>query len=275
MRVLVTGATGSVGKHVVDNLVKAGVTVRAVTRNPDNATFPDGVEVVAGDLEQPDSLTDALTDVQRVYVFPGGDTKRFAELARQAGVERIVTLSSASAAYPDDWGGRHHRDVEIAVEESGVPWTHVRPGMFIGNLFEWVEGIRAEGVARAPYGALRLAPVHEGDIGAVAAKVLVEDGHEGRIYQLTGPETLSRAEMAGAVAAGIGRPVRFEELTPDQWRERVSAFIPAPAVDWLLQLAADNLDNPEPVLSTVPDLLGRPARGVTEWATENADAFRA
>ncbi|WP_026316313.1 NAD(P)H-binding protein [Actinokineospora enzanensis] len=272
MRVLVTGATGTVGRHVVEGLVSAGVDVRALTRRPEQAGLPDGVDVVAGDLTQPDAAL--FAGIDRMYMFPAGDTRVVLDLARQAGVRRVVVLSSLSAADPSDWGGKRHRDVEVAAEESGLEWTHLRPGMFTANLSEWGESIRTEGVARAPYAALTLAPVHQRDIAEVAVQALLTDELVGRTLRLTGPEPLSRPEQAAAIGRGIGREVRFEELTPEQWRASLPDQFPAAVSDWLLNLWAGAVDTPEVPEPTVPDVLGKPARTVEEWAREHADLFR-
>lgn len=273
MRIFVTGATGTVGRQVVEHLLIAGADVRALTRRPENAGLPAAVEVVGGDLENPESLVPAFDGVDRMYLLATGDTPQIVDLAKQAGVRRIVVLSSASAGFESDPGGEFHRAVERAVADSGPEWTHVRPGMFAGNLLDWADAIRTEGVVKAPYDAARQSPVHEFDIAAVATTALVSDGHHGKIYTLSGPEALTKTELVAAISKAIGRDIRFEELTPEQWREHVKEM-PLFAIDWLLGLWAQTVDNPEPVLPTVQEVLGRPARTVAEWAADHAEDFR-
>jgi len=274
VRILVTGATGTVGRHVVERLLTAGADVRALTRRPESAGLPAAVEVVGGDLEQPESLAPAFEGVDRMYLLATGDTQQVVGLAKQVGVRRVVVLSSASAGFDNDSGGEHHRAAERVVEDSGLEWTHVRPGMFAGNLVDWADAIRAEGVVKAPYGAARQSPVHELDIAAVAATALLSDGHNGKIYTLSGPESLTKGEQVAAISKAIGRDIRFEELTPEQWREHIKEDIPPFVVDWLLGLWAHTVDNPEPVLPTVQEVLGRPARTVAGWAADHAEDFR-
>lgn len=274
MRIFVTGATGTVGRHVVEQLLTAGAAVRALTRRPESAGLPAAVEVVGGDLEKPESLASAFDGVNRMYLLATGDTQQVVDLAKQAGVRRVVVLSSANAGFENDPGGEFHRATERVVEGSGLEWTHVRPGMFAGNLLDWADAIRAEGVVKAPYGAARQSPVHEFDIAAVAATALVSDGHHGKIYTLSGPEALTKPEQVAAISKAIGRDIRFEELTPEQWREHVKEEIPPFAIDWLLGLWAETVDNPEPVLPTVQQVLDRPARTVAEWAADHAEDFR-
>lgn len=150
MAILVTGATGNVGRNVVRRLVEAGTEVRALTRSPRPAGLPEVVRVIAGDLMQPESLADALKEVDRMYLFPVAETAReVVALARQAGVRRIVVLSSGAvtAGFDSDF----HLPVERAVEESGLEWTHVRPGEFAMNkLALWGPSIRAEGWCAIP-----------------------------------------------------------------------------------------------------------------------------
>ena len=97
---------------------------------------------------------------------PTGDTRQIVDLTKQAGARAIVVLSSASAGFDNDPGGEFHRVAERAVEDSGMEWTHVRPGMFAGNLLGWADAIRTEGVVKAPYNAARQSPVHELDVSA-------------------------------------------------------------------------------------------------------------
>lgn len=155
-------------------------------------------------------------------------------------------LSSASAGFENDPGDEFHRAAERAVEDSGPEWTQVRPGMCAGNLLDWSDAIRAEGVAKAPYDAARQSPVHELDIAAVAATALLSDGHNGKIYTLSGPEALTKTEQVAAIGKAIGRDIRFEELTSEQWREHVKEEMPPFVIDWLLGLWAQTVDNPDP-----------------------------
>ncbi len=212
-----------------------------------------------GDLDTP--AAEVFQGVDRMYLLAVGDTKRTVDLAEQAGVRRIVTLSSAAE---DDF----HRGAENIVENSGLEWTHVRPGMFMANLLDWSDGIRA-GVVREPYAQARQAPVHEVDIAAVVTTALLEDGHIGRIYPLTGPQLLDKVEQAGTIGAALGKTVRFEEASPRQWRENVA--MPGYVADFLLGIWANANES---VLTTVEDVLGRPAKTLAGWASDHREDFR-
>ncbi|MEU4035507.1 NAD(P)H-binding protein [Streptomyces collinus] len=277
MTVLVTGATGSVGRLVTAHLLAAGVRVRALTRDPAAAALPEGAETRQGDLLRPDTLRPALEGVERLYLFPVPETARaVVEAAEEAGVRRIVVLSSSSVldASGDHHSGEHHRAVERAVEESGVEWTFVRPDEFASNvLWKWAESIRTEDVARAPYGAALRVPVHEADVADVAAAALLEDGHAGRAYALTGPEAITQADQVRAIARAVGRPVAFVEITPEQAREAMAAAMPAPVVEMVLRYLADALAHPPVPVDTVERVTGRPARTFARWAADHAADF--
>jgi uncharacterized protein YbjT (DUF2867 family) len=286
--ILVTGATGNVGRIVVGQLMEAGVRVRALTRDPGRARFPAGVEVVRGDLAEPDSLAAALEGVERMYLFPVAETAReVVARARSAGVRRIVVLSSGAVTSGDD--NSFHLPVEQAVEASGLEWTHVRPGEFMLNkLWLWGPSIRAERVVRDPFPETAWFPVHERDIADVATAALLEDGHNGAAYTLNGPELISHREQVRAIAAAIGEEIRFEQVTPEEARElylKQGGFA-AESADFLLGFEDYGGDEwtPEeraawdprslPPQPTIKDALGKPARTFAEWATDHAADFR-
>lgn len=277
MTILVTGATGAVGRPVVDQLVEAGESVRAVTRTPATAGLPEQVEVFEGDMEQPESLRAAFAGVDRLYLFPVPDTAReVVALAKEAGVRRIVVLSSSSVldTSGDNHSGEYHRAVERAVEESGIEWTFIRPDEFATNvLWKWAHSIRTEGVVRAPYGNATRVLIHEADVAAVAAAALLEDGHAGQAYVLTGPEAVTQAEQVRQIAQAIGRPVAFEEITPDQAREFMGQVMPAPVVEMVLGYLADAVANPPVPVDAVEKVTGRPALTFARWAADHAADF--
>lgn len=276
MNVLVTGASGHVGRNVVDQLRAAGVKVRAMTRTPESVRFPSDVEVAAGDLTAPTELDRALDGMERMYLFPVPDTAReVAERARRAGVSRIVVLSSSSVRDEANHSGAYHRAVEQAVEDSGLEWTFVRPDEFATNiLWKWGHSIRTEGVVRAPYPAALRALIHEVDVAAVATAALLEDAHVGRSYELTGPVALAQAEQVELIAQATGRDLRFEEVSHEVARAELVRFMPAPVVDMVLRYLAESAREPQPVLPTVETVTGRPATPFLTWAREHAAEFR-
>jgi uncharacterized protein YbjT (DUF2867 family) len=288
MRVLVTGATGHVGRIVVEQLVTAGVPVRAMTRWPQRARFQDVVETVAGDLTDPAALASVLTGVDRMYLFPIARTAReVVTLARRAGVGRIVVLSSAAVTSGADTS--FHLPVERAVEDFGPEWTHVRPGEFMLNkLLLWGPSIRTEGVVYEPFPEAAWWPVHERDVADVAVAALLQDGHQGKAYDLSGPELITRREQVDAIATAIGREVRLEVVTPEQAREhyrRQGGFAAANA-DFLLGFTDYQGNQREPTSLAYPtiqttkrrptahDVTGYPARTFAQWAHDHAEDLR-
>ncbi|TMR90291.1 SDR family oxidoreductase [Nonomuraea basaltis] len=278
MTILVTGATGVVGRRVVAELLKAGRHVRALTRRPATAALPGEVEVYEGDLEHPESLRAALAGAERMYLFPvPGTASEVMALAAEAGVRRIVDLSGAGADDETFEDGYHV--VERAVEASGLDWTHVRPGEFAGNWLDWAPSIRTDRVVRRPYGGAVTQPTHEADVAAVAAAVLLEDGHAGQTYTFAGPEALTTVEQVETIGRAIGERVRFEEQDPVTGREQwIRDGYPAEVVDWLFGMWAESARDPAPVneewAAVVPRVTGRPGRTFAEWAAEHAAAFR-
>lgn len=276
--ILVTGATGSVGHNVVTQLVAEGADVRAMTRSPERAAFGDGVEVVRADLTAPDGWSAALDGVSALYLFPvPGAVADFLATAERGGTRRVVLLSSLSAQQTNgsDAIGERHAAVERAVEQSGLPWTFLRPGAFAGNTLQWVPQVRSEGVVRAAYGDASFAPIHERDIAAVAVRALLDPGHAGAVYPLTGPESMTQRDQVRLIGEAIGRNLVFEEQSREAARRAmIAGGVPGPIADTLLDLFANQVGRPAEVVDTVPQVTGTPARTFAQWATDHANAFR-
>ncbi|MEU0530584.1 NAD(P)H-binding protein [Amycolatopsis tolypomycina] len=275
MTILVTGATGSVGRLVVDELLAAGVSVRALTVDPDRAQLPPEAEVVVGSLARPSTLPVALKGVSAVYLAPMARTvRRFCELASDAGVERVVALSGSSVGDEHEGSSGHeYAAVEAAVREGGFAWTFLRPGMFMNNTLDWAPMVRAGEVALA-YGDATSTPIDLGDIAAVAARVLTTDGHVGATYVLSGPAAISQREQAETLASVLGKDIRFRELTPDEQRAQWIAYgVPEDAVGWLLEGFEETLRHPQAPTGVVEELLGRPGTTYAEWAEANRAVF--
>jgi len=265
--ILVTGATGNIGRLVVDELLAAGATqVRALTNYPEKAALPPEVEVVRGYLGRVETLPAAFEGVEKMYLAPLEETVReVTVLAAKAGVQHIVDVS----------GGKdtHWASVAIAVEESGVPWTHLGPGEFMDNMLMWAEQIRTTGEVRDGYPDAANAPIDLGDIAAVAATALLEEGHVGKEYELTGPESLTRAEMVRQIGVALGREVPYVALDHD---ETVAALEPSMGefARWYVDGMRELTEHPQQANMAIEELTGRPATTFAQWARKNVDQFR-
>ncbi|MFI7701811.1 NAD(P)H-binding protein [Nonomuraea sp. NPDC049480] len=269
-KLLVTGATGNVGRHVVSQLAEAGLEVRALVRDPGRAGLP--VEMAQGDLTMPETLHPALEDVESVFLlWPAFTADGAAEVVEAIAkhARRVVYLSANAADEP----GTHYHEIERLIRNSGLGWTFLRPGGFAANTLGWAGQIR-QGVVRWPYGAASRPLIHEKDIAAVAVHVLTSGGHGGAAYVLTGPEQLTQAEQVRVIGEVIGREVRWEDQSPDEARDRMMAAWGDPAfVAAALRTWEGFVAVPEPVTDTVERLLGRPALTFRQWAADHAADF--
>ncbi|TMR97923.1 NAD(P)H-binding protein [Nonomuraea basaltis] len=274
MTILVTGATGTVGRQIVAQLVERGAPVRALTRNPAAARLPGSVEVAYGDLTEPRSLTPALEGVTALHLITVGGNSYADYAPLQTGPEIVALAAKAGVRRVSVLGGWDETSVEEALRASDLGWTQLLCVEFMANAFEWAESIRDEGVVRV-FGDHPGVVVHEADIAAVAVAALVEEGHAGRSYELTGPQALTPAERVRLIGEAVGRQIRFEELSADEYRASMRA---AGESDELIEFAVQLGANPPAASSivqpTVEQVIGRPARTFAQWAVEHADAFR-
>ncbi|MCW2880541.1 MAG: NmrA family protein [Sphaerisporangium sp.] len=281
--ILVTGATGNVGRHVVSALLDKGADVRALTRDPASAGLPEGAEVVRGDLADPAGLDAALEGVESVFlVWPtlSADHAAPATIDAIAGRARhIVYLSARGVSHdleqePESILGSHAR-IERLIRGSGPEWTFLRAGGFAANTLMWAQQIRDTGVVRWFHGNAARSLIHERDIAAVGVSALAGKDHHGAAYVLTGPETLTQAEQVTTIGEAIGRPLRWEELPPDIARRQMLAQgWPPSLVEGMLGAHAATVTVPERVTSTVEEITGTPATTFRQWATDHAHDFR-
>lgn len=284
-RILIIGGTGNVGGQVLGQLLAEGATVRALVRNPEDARVSQHAELAGGDLTRPETLDPSLDGVNTVFLVwtaPAAAVVPALERITRR-VERIVFLSSPyKTPHPFFQGGQPnlvaalHAQIEALIEASGSQWTFLRPGIFAENARHWWgPSIRAGDLVRWPYLAAPTAPVHERDLAAVAVRTLCDDGHAAAEYVLTGPESLTQAEQIAAIGHAIGRPLRAEEISPEEARHALQAMnMPIPVVNMLLNAWAAALGQPAFVTTTIEAITGTPARTFSAWAADHAADFQ-
>jgi len=270
--IVVTGATGNVGRPLVRALAAAGEDVTAVSRSIADA--PTGVRRHQADLAEPETLKPALEGADAVFLLTSGDfitrgnLNDVVQIVRAAGVERVVLLSSQGVG-----SERHPANLEEAVMQSGLEWTMLRPGNFSSNALQWAESVRSQRVVSAPFGDVALPAIDPDDIAEVAAAVLREPGHAGGIYTLTGPTPITPKEQAAAIADAVGEPVRFVELSHAEARGRMLEYMPERVADATLDILGAPSIAEQEVSPDVEKVLGRPARTFADWVARNVEAF--
>ncbi|MFL9653245.1 NAD(P)H-binding protein [Streptomyces sp. PB17] len=278
--IVVTGATGNIGRPLTRALAEAGEQVTAVSRHP--AAVPDGVRHRVADLAEPAGLRPALAGAKSLFLLLSGDLHALgahpADIVGEAvdsGVRRIVLLSTLGVVTRPFGATRiAMRALEDTVRESGLEWAVLRPGGFASNALWWAESVRERRLVAAPFGDVGVPVIDPADIAAVAAACLLEDRYTGGAYELTGPAAITPRGQTEALATALGSPVAFQELTREEARAAMARSMPAELADDTL----DILGNPSPAEQRVsPDVervLGRAPRPFADWAARNATAFR-
>lgn len=274
--IVVTGATGNIGRPLVATLAAAGEQVTAVSRRIDGADVPAGVRRQQADLADPRSMERALDGAEALFLLTagdfaasGGDLGDVLKVARAAGTRRVVLLSSQGVGT-----GRHPADQEDAVVGSGLDWTLLRPGGFHSNTLHWAGMVRADRTVTAPFGDVALPTIDPVDIAEVAAAALRPGDHAGRIYTLTGPAPVSPREQTAAIAEALGEPVRFAEQTRAEAKTQLTTFMPEPVAEHTLDILGAPTPAEQEVSPDVQRILGRTPHSYAEWVTRNTAAFR-
>jgi (4-alkanoyl-5-oxo-2,5-dihydrofuran-3-yl)methyl phosphate reductase len=280
--VLVTGATGTVGREVVAQLLAAGEKVRALTRNPSRAQLDEQVEVVAGDFNQPETLAKAVEGVEGIFSLAFGpqlaiQEASLAQAGKKAGARHMVKLSALrpggeARSTIATW----HQASERAIQNLGIAWTFVQPGAFMSNALNWRDSIERQGKVFSNYGDGKVAYIHPRDIAAVAVRALTEPGHEGKAYPVTGPEALSVGDVVQLLSEAVGKPIEYVPISDDAAREGMQkAGLPIFLIDALLPFASFvRSGKGAEILPTVEQVIGRKPLTFADWAGEHAADFR-
>jgi uncharacterized protein YbjT (DUF2867 family) len=280
--ILVTGATGTVGREVVALLLAAGKPVRGMTRDAARAKFDPRVEAVQADFASPETLAKAVEGVERVFSLTlgpqtGTHERALAAAAKAAGVRHMVKLGAMGGdGETSNAIRRWHEEGEQAIKDSGVGWTFVRPGRFMSNALHWRESIRKEGKVFSNYGDGKLPSVHPRDIAAVAVRALTSEDYFGKILEVTGPEALNMAEEVAILSNTLGKPIEYVSITDETARREMErANMPSYIIDGLLPFAAFvRSGKAARIFPTVREVTGRPALSFADWAREHAAAFQ-
>lgn len=273
--ILVTGATGTIGGHVARLLTDRGVPVRAMSRHP--AGVRNGVRA---DFTDPESLDAAVAGVDAVFLVtvPPVPTAQhdvaLVAAARAAGVRKIVKLSGAGAGEQFEGAtvGAWHAAAEEAVAESGLAWTVLRPPSFASNLLRYRSFIEAGDPVPNVFGSARQPVVDPRDVAAVAVEALLDDVHDGRRYDVTGPDLLSFADQVAILGRVLDRPLRDAEV--DLSAQLGAAGMPAGAIAQI-KLGADwaSAGGAEYMTEHVSRILGRPPRTFEQWSIDHRALF--
>ncbi len=276
MTIVVTGATGNVGRPLVAELANAGCRVRAVSRAPKTAALPAGVEVV-------DSAVDALAGASTVFLNSralGEELADVVALARRSGVTKLVALSALNAdddfsRQPSRFRGDRNKEAEQLAVDSGLAWVSLRPTVFASNFAGmWSAQIRAGNVVNGPYAGASSAPITDSDIAAVAARALLTDDLVGQKIPLTGPQALTNSELVDVIGTVLGRRLRYREVPADAVRQRfIGIGLGAGFADAYSAMLAETLDKPALVTHEVDKIVGRPAMTFAHWVAQRSDLF--
>ena len=282
--ILVTGATGITGSEVVRQLAATGVPVRAFVRDAGKAARLPGVEIAVGDLDRPETLVRALDGVDRLFLLTPVDPRQVeqqghaVDAAQRAGVHHVVKLSVLGAGLDASQSiARWHGQTEKQIEKSGMAWTHLRPHYFMQNTLGFAPSIAARGALHAPMRDGRIGLVDTRDIAAVAACVLTQSGHEGKVYEITGPEALSFHDIAARIGEVTGRSITYVDVSPsDAEKWFVAGGMPAWLADALVGFfgifAAGHASTTTRVIE---DVTGTPARTFAQFVADHAHVFAA
>lgn len=278
--IIVTGATGNVGRELVAQLAAAGQPVRAIVRRSgDGTSLPPAAQALVADLNRPDTLAAALAGASAIHLLAGYEgLPELLAKARAAGVRHVVLQSSSAAPTGDltNAVAAYHIRSEQAVRESGLSWTFLQPNSFMSNTLDWAPQLAAGEEVRAAFPDVAVSAIDPADVAAVSAAALTDhEEHHGASYRLSGPEALKPADRARILGQVLGRDIRCVGLSDEQARAEMLASMPEPYVNAFFSFFAGGMVDETTVHPTVQRLLGRPPRSFAQWAQAHARAFAA
>jgi uncharacterized protein YbjT (DUF2867 family) len=282
--IVVAGSTGNVGFALIEELAAMGVPVRALVHTPEKVASVEreGVEANVGDLGAPETLEAVLEGVERAFLLTPPDPRQpewennFIEAAERAGVHHVVKQSVMGADVESPMRlGRIHGECERLLEESSMGWTFLRPNLFMQTTLAFAEQVATEGRFYAPLPEAKTSMIDVRDVAAVAVKTLTEEGHEGKIYELTGPEAISHREIAEKLSKVLEKPVEHVEVSFEEAR---GGMIEMGMPEWLADALYELFEVRQAgytagVTDTVRQITGREPRSYEEFARDYKEAF--
>jgi uncharacterized protein YbjT (DUF2867 family) len=282
--IVATGSTGHVGGPLIAELAAMGVPTRALVHTLEKVSVVEreGVEVVVGDFGAPETLDAALEGAERAFLLTPPDPrqpeweKNFVEAAERTGVRHVVKQSAQGADADSPMRiGRIHSQCERLLKESGMAWTFLRPNVFMQTTLAYAPQVAAQGRFYAPLAETKTSIIDARDVAAVAAKTLTEEGHEGKVHELTGPEAISHRDIAEKLSAVLGRPVEHAEVSIEDAR---GSMVGMGVAEWLADAVAELFEVREAgflagVTNTVAEITGREPRSYEEFARDHKEVF--
>src|ERR1051325_5064310 len=279
--ILITGATGHIGKELIPLLKETGQPIRVFVRDEQKVAYLDPhIERVTGDLDDRASLVSALRGVEKVFLltFETQQDVRFIEASKRAGIQHIVKLSTLEAAEHKIKVGKWHYEREELIRASGLDWTFLRPGMFMSNSIEWwSDSIRGQSSVFFPGGKKgKVAPVDPRDVARVAALTLTQSGHSKQTYELTGPELFTIGEMVQVISHVLGKPIHYVDIPPIAAQLfMLKSGMDKALVNALMEMLASLRKNEGAIVTdTVRQLTGHLPVGFEAWCRERIEAFQ-
>ena len=281
--IIVTGGTGAIGSELLRLLSQAGISARALSRDPNKGQKLPHITWAIGDLSQPETLTKVFEGAKSLFLL----THYYEDMvelqhnaivaAKAAGVTHVVKVSAfAATAHSRAPIGRWHYEIEKELEESGMGWTILRPHHFMTNLIAQAGYVIKEGAIYSPSGDGKIPYVDPRDVAAVAFVTLTQPGHLGKIYVVTGSEAISYRQAAEIIGNVIGKKLRFVDESPEEAQaRRIREGVPPAVIKSILAIGAYQRAGGKTVTitETVAELTGRPPRTVAEFVKENAAVF--
>ena len=277
---LVTGATGNVGRELVDQLIANGHKVRVFVRDPRKvAHLGDRVEVAQGDFENADSFARAVAGTDGAFLMNGaaevGTFPRLMEAAAKQKVPRVVFLSSLFASVPGVQIGKVHEEKENSIRRAGIHGYFLRAGGFMSNALQWVPSIKAQGVVYNSTATGKIAPIAPEDIAAVSAKLLVSPNGAEDTPEITGDQLLTVPQQVEILAKTLGRPIRSLDVPPEAAIEGMkrNGLPPQLAAALGESIAVVRDGRAEHVTDSFKRITGRKPMTFAQWAEKHAAQF--